>query len=196
MKIVITESQLKRIVSENRPLTKSEYEERLNKSIELAKNFPNPRQFELKHPILGNFLRVHKLLDLAFPNRKKHNENLTDEKALKIASRYTTGTDLNLDYPSIYDYLYRKKLMKKAFPNSDENTLRSINYSLSLNTSEDDPNFNPTLQNYFDYLMDRASTYHDMEDLKKRNPVLYDRIRQLGHGIHFDSDSEELFQGY
>ena len=67
---------------------------------------------------------------------------------------------------------------------------------MSSNTSDDDPNFNPTLQNYFDYLMDRASTYHDMEDLKKRNPVLYDRIRQLGHGIHFDSDSEDLFQGY
>lgn len=194
MKIVITESQLKKIISENRPLTKSEYEERVNKSLELAKNYPNPRQFALDHPKLWYFIRRNDLLDLVFPNRKKYSEDYTDEKALKIASRYATGIDLELDYPSLYRYLGKNNLLKRAFPNADENATTSIKYRGAVGSGNDDPNSNPDVQKYFDYLMDRASSYRDMKDVKKRNPELYNKLRDLGHDIHFDSQSDDIME--
>lgn len=71
MKIIVTESQYRKL-TEAMPLPDEEKQNRLNKSIELAKSFKRPRQFALEYPQLWNFLRGEKLIDVAFPNRQKY----------------------------------------------------------------------------------------------------------------------------
>jgi hypothetical protein len=70
MKIIITESQRNNLIEGKIALSDEIKKERLEKSIELAKNYKNPRQFALENPTLWGFLRKQKLIDVVFPNRK------------------------------------------------------------------------------------------------------------------------------
>ena len=70
MKIIITENQHKTLI-EGIIVSNEERKERLEKSIELAKNYKNPRQFALDYPKYWNFLRINNLVDTVFPSRKK-----------------------------------------------------------------------------------------------------------------------------
>jgi hypothetical protein len=71
MKIIITENQHKTLI-EGIMLSDEEKKERLEKSIELSKNYKNPRQFALDHPKYWSFLRTQKLVDVVFPKRKTY----------------------------------------------------------------------------------------------------------------------------
>jgi hypothetical protein len=99
MKIIITEEQLKSIISEDRrgrePLSQKEVDKRLKKAKDLAVKFPNPRQFALKYPNLWNFLRGKGLIDSAFPNRKIYRPDgyWTPETIAQEASKYNTKSE-------------------------------------------------------------------------------------------------------
>ena len=99
MKIIITEEQLKSIISEGRggrePLPQKEVDKRLKKAKSLAVKFPNPRQFSLKYPNLWNFLRGQGLISDAFPNRKiyKPDGYWTPETIAQEAGKYNTKTE-------------------------------------------------------------------------------------------------------
>jgi hypothetical protein len=68
MDILITEEQLKRIITELHPLKKDEIESRLKMAKEIAKDYTNPRQFALDHKLLWNFIRSYNFVDEVFPN--------------------------------------------------------------------------------------------------------------------------------
>jgi hypothetical protein len=74
MKIIITESQRSNLI-EGVFLSDEIKKERLEKSIELAKNYKNPRQFALENPSLWYFLRKQKLVDVVFPIRKLYKDD-------------------------------------------------------------------------------------------------------------------------
>lgn len=180
MKIVITESQLKTIVNEMKPLDNKEKKERLIKSLELAKKYPNPRQFAVKHKNLWSFLRGNDLVDVVFPNRKKYNNDYTPETATKLARRYVTVSDFESAHPSAYQFLMRKKLLSSIFPEKEETSNIMSRYVASLGKDES-PYNNPDVQNYLDHISNRAGAYDDMKDLKKKNPTLYKHLSDLGH---------------
>ena len=121
MKILITESQYNHIITEHKfgssSLPESLYKRRLKKAKELAVNYPNPRQFALKHKKLWNFLRGNKLVDDVFTNRKKYNEDLTDEKVRELASKYVSVSDFEVENGTAYQYALRNNLIKDLFPN-------------------------------------------------------------------------------
>jgi hypothetical protein len=71
MKIIITESQRNNLM-EGVSLSDEIKKERLEKSIELSKNYKNPRQFALENPTLWGFLRKYKLVNIVFPNRQTY----------------------------------------------------------------------------------------------------------------------------
>ncbi len=71
MKIVISETQRNNLI-EGIFLSDEEKKQRLEKSIELAKNYSRPRQFALEHPKLWTWLRSQNLVDIVFPNRQKY----------------------------------------------------------------------------------------------------------------------------
>ena len=71
MKIIISESQHNKLM-EGIFISDEEKNNRLKKSIELSKDFKNPRQFALSYPKLWNFLRTQNLVDVIFPERQKY----------------------------------------------------------------------------------------------------------------------------
>lgn len=165
----------------NKPLAQTIVNRRLKKAKELAVNFPNPRQFELKYKKLWNFLRGHKLVDDVFPNRQKYGEDWTHEKVKEIASRYITRRDFEIENGSAYQYAYKHKMLNDLFP---DNSNGFKLYSTYLGSRDQSPYDNKDVQKYLDHLMDRASSqYKDMNDLRKRNPELYKQLVDLGHSF-------------
>jgi len=183
MKILITESQYNHIITEHKygssSLPESLYKRRLKKAKELAVNYPNPRQFALKHKKLWNFLRGNNLVDDVFTNRKKYNEDLTDEKVRELASKYVTVSDFEIENGVAYNYALRNNILKDLFPNNDFDPVAQGTY---IGNRDESPYYNKDIQKYLDRLMYRASSqYKDMNDLKKRNPDLYKKLSNLGH---------------
>lgn len=131
MKIIITEDQLSKIIDEAVPLSDKEVKKRLEKSKKLAVNFKNPRQFELKYPLLWRFLRNKNLLDDVFPDRQKYkqdgywNELTVSQEAEKYKSRsdfsnanqvaYNKARDLG-----ILDFLFPSYMKIKPKKYTDE----------------------------------------------------------------------------
>lgn len=170
-------------------LPQSTVNRRLKKAKELAVDFPNPRQFALKYKKLFYFLRSQNLLDDVFPNRQKHGEDLTHDKVKEIASRYTTLRDFQIENGTAYMYANRHNMIDDLFPNNSNNLKL---YGSYLGSRDDSPYDNKNVQNYFDHLMDRASSqYKDMNDLKKRNPDLYKQLDDLGHDYVPEDISEQ-----
>jgi len=195
MKILITESQYNSIIFEqskrggSQPLPDVIVKRRLKRAKELAVNYPNPRQFALKHKKLWNFLRGKGLLDDVFPNRKKYNEDLTDEKVKEIASKYVSVSDFEKENRVAYGYAIRNNMIRDLFPNNDFDPAAQGAY---IGNRDESPYYNKNIQKYLDRLMYRASSqYKDMNDLKKRNPNLYNKLSDLGHDyIPSDDDSD------
>lgn len=184
MKILISESQYNLIVEQNKrggsqPLPDSIVKRRLKRAKELAVNYPNPRQFALKHKKLWNFLRSKGLLDDVFPNRKKYNEDLTDDKVRELASRYVAMSDFELENGVAYNYALRNNMLKDLFPNHG---FDPVSQGVYIGNKDESPYYNKDIQKHLDRLMYRASSqYKDMDDLKKRNPDLYRQLSNLGH---------------
>lgn len=195
MKIILSEIQVRNLMglieSDNYiRLSDEVIQDRLMKAKELAKDFKNPRQFALVHKQLFSFLKQQKLIDDVFPNRLKQLGDLSPESALKIANKYGTIADLKSERASVYQYLLRNNLLDTAYPNSEENFNLSTKYQMHLGGDEN-PNLNPEIGKYLDYLMDRASRYEDMKDLEKRNPPLYRHLVALGHDMRYDNEEYE-----
>jgi hypothetical protein len=191
MKILITESQYNHIITEHKfgssSLPESLYKRRLKKAKELAVNYPNPRQFALKHKKLWNFLRGNKLVDDVFTNRKKYGEDFTHEKVKELASKFTSRRDFEIEYGSAYQYAHTHGMLDDLFPKKIRDTKL---YGAYLGSIGDSPYYNKDVQKHFDDLMDRTSSqYKDMEDVKKRNPDLYKQLSNLGHD-YIPSDND------
>jgi hypothetical protein len=194
MKIIITESQLKSIVTEHKfgsaRLPENLYKQRLKRAKELAVNYPNPRQFALKHKKLWNFLRNYKLIDDVFTNRKKYGEDFTHEKIKELASKYLTPNDFELENRTAYQYASRHNMLDDLFPNNPHD--QSL-FGMYIGNKDESPYYNKNIQKYFDSLIDRASSqYDDIEDVKKRNPELYRQLMDLGHDIIPNDDEDDI----
>jgi len=172
MKILISESQLNNIILNEAPLSQQTINYRLKRAKELAVNYPNPRQFELKHKKLWNFLRQQKLVDDVFPNRQKYREDLTPEQVIRVASKFINSDDFHTEYPVEWNYAYKNNMINDLFPdyNSDSGIKLWSGYMGSMLGTNNSPYYNENIQKYLDYLMDRAGQYNDMEDMKIRNP--------------------------
>jgi len=183
MKILISESQLNNIILNEAPLSQQTINYRLKRAKELAVNYPNPRQFELKHKKLWNFLRQQKLVDDVFPNRQKYREDLTPEQVIRVASKFINSDDFHTEYPVEWNYAYKNNMINDLFPdyNSDSGIKLWSGYMGSMLGTNNSPYYNENIQKYLDYLMDRAGQYNDMEDMKIRNPKLYKQLSDLGH---------------
>ena len=122
MKIIITEDQLKSIISEGRggrePLPQKEVNKRLKKAKALAVKFPNPRQFALKYPNLWNFLRGQGLISDAFPNRKiyKPAGYWTPETISQEATKYNTKTEFGDKNQVAYNKAVELGIINDLFP--------------------------------------------------------------------------------
>jgi hypothetical protein len=183
MKILITESQYNHIITEHKfgsvKISDNLFKRRLKRAKELAVNYPNPRQFALKHKKLWNFLRNKGLLDDVFSNRKRYNEDLTDEKVRELASKYVSVSDFEVENGTAYQYALRNNLLKDLFPNNDFDPAAQGTY---IGNRDESPYYNKHIQKHLDRLMYRASSqYKDMNDLKIRNPDLYKQLSNLGH---------------
>lgn len=118
MKLVITESQLKRIINDAAPLSQDEIDVRLNQAKELAKDYINPRQFALAHKKLWNFLRVKGLVDVVFPKRHKYHPDgyWTPENIAKEASKYDTTSEFIKGNQVAYNRANKLGLLDTLFP--------------------------------------------------------------------------------
>jgi len=176
----------------NSKLPKATVVRRLKRAKELAPNFSNPRQFELKHRKLWNFLRLYGFVDEVFPNRQKYGNDFTHEKVKELASGFVTPLDFQTEHPTAFKYAYTHKMLHDLFPNS-ENRLSA--FGAYLGNKDDSPYHNKSIQKHFDDLMDRASSqYKDMDDLKKRNPGLHKQLVDLGHDYVPEDMMERLLR--
>lgn len=122
MKIILTESQHKKLV-EGIFISDEEKNNRLKQSIELSKDFKNPRQFKLAHPKLYYFLRGQNLIDVVFPDRKKYKPDgyWTIDTIGQEAMKYDSRTEF--EQKNQWAYIKAKELgiMDALFPNRKTN---------------------------------------------------------------------------
>jgi hypothetical protein len=95
MKIILTESQLKTVINEK--LSDRQKKNALKRAKKLAPKFSSVNQFSLKYPNLYSYLRVHNLLDDAFPERKKYHPEgyWTPETIDQEAKKYSSRSEFN-----------------------------------------------------------------------------------------------------
>ncbi len=170
--------------------TKEERLEMLKKAKKLAVNYKNPNQFGLDHLNLYNYLRKAGLLDKVFPNRRKNNVygGWTPEKIREVAKKYARASDFQAENPGGYEMALRYKMADELF--SEKGTLKYDKSNVFGNESSD----NPEYQKYMDDLMNYAGHYENMSDMEKRNPKLFNQLKNYGHNdidTSVNSDDEE-----
>jgi hypothetical protein len=117
MKIIITESQRSNLI-EGIFLSDEIKKERLEKSIELAKNYKNPRQFALENPKLWYFLRQQKLIDVVFPNRQtyKPDHYWTIDTIGQESTKYNSRSEFERGNQWAYEKARRLGILDALFP--------------------------------------------------------------------------------
>ena len=118
MKIIITESQRSNLIEGYFALSDEIKKERLEKSIELAKNYKNPRQFALENPTLWGFLRKQKLVDVVFPNRKlqKPDHYWTIDNIGKESLKYNSRSEFREKNQWAYESARKLGILDALYP--------------------------------------------------------------------------------
>lgn len=149
MKIIITESQLMRMMDEAAPLSPKEIEKRLKKAKELAVNFKNPRQFALKHWKLWNFLRAQNLVDEVFPKRKLYKPDgyWTAETIADDSRKYNSRSEFLRGNQIAYMKALELGIMDDIFPEIKRTGRRPIyDVKTAIETAK---NFEGTRTDFF-----------------------------------------------
>jgi hypothetical protein len=130
MKIIISETQLSRLVKEAAPLSPEELDQRIGKAKELAVNYKNPRQFALAHPQLWNTIRAFNKLDDVFPKRRLYNPEgfWTAENIAKESIKYDSRSAFLKGNQVAYNRANELGIMDDLFP--EKNKTRKPNYDL------------------------------------------------------------------
>ncbi len=196
------------IINEAVKLTDDQIKERLAKAKELAKNYKNPRQFSLDHYALWGFLRSYGFVDQVFPKRAKYQPlSRWDETSIPIeASKYSNRTEFRLGNQLAYNRALELKLLDDLFPKRKEQEKKyNLNSSIKLANDFDGPRSeffkkhptayyilrdNDLLDRYIpkksnkkndeDELLDMAKQYETHFDLKKADPVLFQKLVNRG----------------
>lgn len=207
MKIVITESQLKRMMGEAAPLSKDELEKRLVKAKKLAVKFKNTRQFALAHPQLWNTIRAFDKLDDVFPERKKYKPDgywdavtVADEsRKYKGRSEFQRGNQIAykkaVELGILDDLFPVKQIIREPYYNLEKSIELAKDFEGGRKEFFDEyPSAyrmlksNNLLTMYFgevvaynkvsdDILLDKAKQYSTVTDLVKNDKQLYINLK-------------------
>lgn len=117
MKIVISETQRNNLI-EGIFLSDEEKKQRLETSIELAKNYSRPRQFALEHPKLWSWLRKENLVDVVFPNRQKYRPDgyWTIDTIGQESTKYNSRSEFERENQWAYEKARRLGVLDALFP--------------------------------------------------------------------------------
>lgn len=208
MKLIITESQLKRIIEGGVRLSDEQVKERLAKAKEIAKNYKNPRQFSLDHYALWGFLRSYNFLDEVFPKRKRHLPiDRWDETTIPYeAEKYNSRREFAKGNQIAYHRALELNLLDDLFPKRKKIEKKyNLDISIKLVSDFDGPRSefikkypaayyilkdNNLLDRYLPKksnkkndeaeLLDMAKKYKTHFELKKDNLALYQKLANRG----------------
>jgi len=117
MKVRLTETQVAKLIDEIK-YTPEQINAKIELAKELAKQYPNPHQFELKHPNLWNFIRSRKMVNDVFPNKKNYNFRgyWTPETISKEAEKYKSRGEFQDKNQVAYNKAYKLGILDQLFP--------------------------------------------------------------------------------
>jgi hypothetical protein len=98
--------------------TPEEVNAKIELAKELAKQYPNPHQFELKHPNLWHFIRSKKMVNDVFPNKKNYNFRgyWTVDTVTKEAEKYKTRSEFQNKNQTAYNKAVTLGILDQLFP--------------------------------------------------------------------------------
>jgi len=188
MKVRLTETQVAKLIDEIK-YTPEQINAKIELAKELAKQYPNPHQFELKHPNLWNFIKSRKMVDVVFPNKKNYNFRgyWTPETISKEAEKYKTRSEFQDKNQTAYNKAYRLGILDQLFPETYV-TKFSLEKSLELGKQ---------YKTAREFIINHFTAYKVVKDaglLKKLFPDFTGRGRKPNSGGWSSKSTDELIQ--
>ena len=188
MKVRLTETQVAKLIDEIK-YTPEQINAKIELAKELAKQYPNPHQFELKHPNLWNFIRSRKMVNDVFPNKKNYNFRgyWTPETVSKEAEKYKSRGEFQDKNQTAYNRANEFGLISTLFPET-YGTKFSLEKSLELGKQ---------YKTAREFRINHFTAYKVVKDaglLKKLFPDFTGRGRKPNSGGWSSKSTDELIQ--